>query len=1187
LAWFGVWLVLGACLRDVAPGPDLGACADLPEGTYGYGDAGIGTCIAGPAGLEFFEQDGRQWLAVSNADPYRSFRTGSILAIDWDALEPQLASGPSRTFMDEVQATAVEVYDDDDGDEEGSNPFLGRVGYLASAKALVSPGRYSEIGDYDNAPLPVLPSGAIRSALDEVWVVDTTGLVDGPVDGAMTLVQTLQVKDDPFPVAVDPAVGRVYVGNLTDHSVSVLDVSDGTDSDAPILTKVDVAPGATTTTAPLVDADLSGSLGEVTELESTAPLDTPDDDWTLTFVEQTVRLWVATPVTDEIDGVQQYSTGDTKTYIPSAFPVEEGLGEVSDPFMELGPQGVPVMWYSRGSTGAVYFALATYDGGVWYDTDVPVLGGSIFGSPSVAPFLGSPGYNLYAERRVEQGGDASIALATSVDRVDWTQRDEDVLIPPLGLSYENPFVALDGVTGTYRMWLTLRTGGERFDIALAESEDGLVWSEPEIVLPSTDTVTYAAPTVTILDGPRYGMWLARSEGTRWDTAFAWSYDGRHWTEPQTVIDGQLETYAPLRPPRPGVFVNAQPSTFGQTGGWRLAGANAGMISGLLHAGQAPTTVDDFTLAVAHGHAVSNEDIPNRRAEGRLVPTSAITIGDRQRLYVTAVDIIDAESGVGQTFGESRIAVLDRAVGGAVTEVPDGWQTLYDADEMDLLLDVGPGEQVSDPLMTEDALGYVLFYTLFDGEVARMVRATSTDGETFTREPGFVLPPSDLVTFDSLIQRPHSLEVTADGVRLWYSGEDEDDVRIGSAAAADLRAPFTREPGPVSDWRLGLGELGAFDGQGVRSPSVVTLNGEPHLYYAGFDGLEWRIGHRTFEADGALSEPRRSITTEEALPAMSGRALTYSEFGVDAPVLLGVDEVEGVARFAHAGIDATGVWRLGESSVSLEVPDVMFPRMRFPTAGDSLAFSTNRGGSGAQVIELEQSADTFSTNGEGMSSLLLDEDRGFLYVTSKLTNVISVIDVRDDSDGSFVDSNYLDLEAVLQVDTGPTPAGFRDLTLSRTRGLLYVSQRVPDALVVIDPAAIVDDGVKQLVFTGAVAVVPMQSAGEDAGATSNALIGGDGLALTADESQLLVAHFRGNALSVFDLDVGSWATETTFLQNIGENPHQVVIAPSGRYAVIANYVGEVDDDVVSSNLAIVDLDPASETYLEIVTWLVNH
>src|SRR5690606_26402030 len=79
--------LLGACVQDVGAGPNLGRCADLPRGTYTYGEIGIGTCLAGPVDLGFFEQDGATWLAVTNADPFMNFGSGSVLLVDWDSVD--------------------------------------------------------------------------------------------------------------------------------------------------------------------------------------------------------------------------------------------------------------------------------------------------------------------------------------------------------------------------------------------------------------------------------------------------------------------------------------------------------------------------------------------------------------------------------------------------------------------------------------------------------------------------------------------------------------------------------------------------------------------------------------------------------------------------------------------------------------------------------------------------------------------------------------------------------------------------------------------------------------------------------------------------------------------------------------------------------------------------------------------
>jgi hypothetical protein len=151
-------------------------------------------------------------------------------------------------------------------------------------------------------------------------------------------------------------------------------------------------------------------------------------------------------------------------------------------------------------------------------------------------------------------------------------------------------------------------------------------------------------------------------------------------------------------------------------------------------------------------------------------------------------------------------------------------------------------------------------------------------------------------------------------------------------------------------------------------------------------------------------------------------------------------------------------------------------------------------------------------------------------------------------------------------------------------ILYVTMRQPDGIVLLDTSRLVDDDVTEALSEVSVATLPLPSLTEDAGVDTVATIGGDGMALAGD--LLLVAHFRGNGLSVFDRRLGAWGEEIAWIQDIGENPHVVRISPDGRWAVVANYLGDVVEDAVSSTLAVVDLDPASERYLEVVAWLAN-
>ena len=95
-----------------------------------------------------------------------------------------------------------------------------------------------------------------------------------------------------------------------------------------------------------------------------------------------------------------------------------------------------------------------------------------------------------------------------------------------------------------------------------------------------------------------------------------------------------------------------------------------------------------------------------------------------------------------------------------------------------------------------------------------------------------------------------------------------------------------------------------------------------------------------------------------------------------------------------------------------------------------------------------------------------------------------------------------------------------------------------------------------------------------------------MALLDDRDLLLVSHFRDNSLSVFDLSIGDWGTEVRYLPDLGENPWTVRVSPDGTRGVVANYVGTIQDNRVSSTMVVIDLDEDSETYLEPLTWIGN-
>lgn len=1139
-------IVLAGCIREVPLGPDLGPCAQPPDGTYTFGEIGIGTCLAGPADLVFFEQGDATLLAVSNADPYRNFETGSVLVLDWDALAERLEERtlPLRLSMHELSAWSLPIFDDDDGDGKGGNPYLGGMGYLADASTLMVTSRLTE-------------GANTRSGRDEAWFVDTSALTTTgqEIGGQLSLTGSLVLEDDPFPVVVQPSTQRAFVGNLTDHSVTVLDTDPGPDATLPV-SVIDLAPEAYAGDAAFDDADFSGSFAELVSLSVTDSSLIPSDAWDLTYLDATTWLFVPTGSGDDSGFVRHTSSGST--YQPSAFGFEDGLSGLSEPFMELAADGQPQVWAVRDLDQAVIVGEAVASNTWGFDPTARLsVPGFLLGSPS--PIVMSTAFGLIYDLRDDAGDPASIALATSADGATYTHEGA-VLVPPEGLSYEDPFATYDTRAGSYRMWLSVHDlQADSWWIALSVSDDGRTWSEPEPVL-EVPGGSIAAPSVAAANG-RYLMWSTLWNTDRWDRAVSWSWNGRTWTEPQIVVPGEdTDVGLPAR----------APALVEEIGAWRIEGRDIGLIDTLLPAGLGVSLdLGGFELAVSNGHLLPNDRIARLRADRGLTPGSVIEHDGRRLLYATTTGSAD----------RLRIAVLeDQAGTWRVVVEPDARDGV---DGMEEQLQIAADEQAFAPVVVADAEGLVMFYAVrtLDGTTLR--RATSSDGLSWTPlDAGLLL--SDEVLWDSVQQIPHSIESLADGTfRLWYTGDDGSRLRIGSATTDSLRGGLTRELGVGADYRLGTGIPGSFDDAGVKDPLAISIGGQTHLYYSGFDGSTWSVGHAVVEGQRLVR--RTDPVSGLSRPAMSPQSLTFSALGIDTPVLSSQDEER--IELLYAGDDGLAR-RTGLAAAFPDRPEQLFAEQRVPTAGDTLSFVTARGGPGDQVIELQQSVDAFATTGFGMSSLELDEERGFLYVTSKLDDHVYVIDVRDDSNGTFTDANVLDLEGLIRIDTGSGAAGFRSALVSPSRDLLFLTMRQPDGVVLVDLSRLTDDGDKELQEEVAIAFLPMPDLSRDVGVDTYATIGGAGMALTADERTLLVTHYTGNGLSAFDLDLGAWGSEIAWIRDIGEHPHVVRISPDGRWAVVANYLGELEGQTASGTLTVIDLDPESSNYLEIAAWLTN-
>ncbi len=1111
------------CIQQLGT-PDLGPCAAPPDHVHTYGEIGIGTCLAGPVDLRFFDQDGEDWLAVVNADPFRNFASGSLLLVDWSSVDLDRRTN----LMSDLDAHALEL-----------EPYVGGAGYLADRELILVTGRYSE-------------DEPTRTAADELFVVD---VADPTSPTLWSQGESLTLEDDPQLVAVDEAAGRAYVANLTDHSISVIDTTTTP------LEEVDVAGLASITSPRFFDHDDSGSSGSVQAATVTASEELVSDLWTLSWVDGTYRIWVP-----EEGGLERWSTGGTG-YVSTGLGAEidpelsEGsFVEAVDPF--LGSiEGVPVMYFS--DEGVIRLVLSqdstagSWDHSLASDHVFLGIGGwdAWASSPVVLDLDGQT--TLYYDGREAQGDPASIGISQLADDGAFYSDSQPAVLPPDGYdSIEDPWVYLDPYTATARMWVSLRSEGG-WSIGISSSDDGQIWDEVQEVSGFED-LDVAAPVVTWASG-RYRMWASTWDGESWWIAESWSYDGLDWSEPLPV----LQTLAPADSP-PRVALQADP-----TSSWHVSGRDAGDLSILATAGEIFQTSEyGFALLAVNGFE-ADATLAADYGIGGIAPGSHAIVDGVPTLYITG---LDAE-------GREHISALQLVDGrwtpGVLDLVPEG---------------VGGNEEgASDPVVVGVDGDWIMYYgaTGADGTV-RTMRATSSDGLDWEPEGGPVL--ESLSDWDTLEQRPHSLQVLEDGgVRLWYSGRSASSrYRIGSATSSDGLV-FTADTGGDWSWQLGTGNPGTFDDSGVRDPVVLVDGDTLHLWYSGSpDGEIWRMGHAQRPVGGGDWTRLTAPFTGQVRPAFSGVESSFSASGARSPVLASSEDGLG---FYFAGSDGFQE-RIGRAVGHV---DALFPAPRFPTPGDELEFLTRPGQKGIGVIELGQTIEGRTYSGVGLSGMRLDPERGFLYVVSKQSNVIWVMDVRDDSDGSFDDTNYLDVEAVVSVVYSSSLFGFRDVLRRPGTDLFYAAGQFPDSVVVLDLSEVVDDDRKQLYKAKAMGDLPLtpisdvgNSLVNDAGAESQARIAASGLTLAPDDRTLLVPHFRSNSLLAFDLDQGHLGEEVAWVPYLGENPHLVRLSPEGRHALVANYLGEVDEelDLVQSTLAVVDIDPESETWMEVVTWLVN-
>ncbi len=1119
-------LSLAGCLRDASP-PWVGSCADYPEGIYEYGQIGIGTCLSTPADLRFLERDGDAYLAVSNANAFRNFSSGSVSFFDWSSVDLT----QETNLTGDLVAHAVEL-----------PHFPGIMAEIGERGLLAVPVRYSEDSN-------------TRESFDDLHFLDVseplgTSAAAVGEDGATSL----QVESDPFPTAYFEDQGYLFVGNRTSHTVSVVDVL------ASPMEIVDAETRARIGGERWFDSDGSGSKAVFSTLEIYDSDELVSETWNLEYVEGSYQVWLP-----DGEALQRYSSGGDGNWTESAFGVEldpdgsDGeIARVSGPFFYYSSSlGARMLFSSggdiRGASPGDFLADWFFDEDTLLTAEQDSWDAEL-GNPSALRESGVTW--LFYDGTLD--GVSAIGVASSFSGYESFSRQGDGAILEAGGEHDahsqrDPLVLWDGTLEAWRMYYSA-WDGERWTIGHASSDEldsGWVADEgPVFEFAQGDA---AVPRV-YAGFSGFEMWYSRRGTTgKWRIGKAESVDGTTWTDLGVQLDYPGGTgFRQENPPGLATYIE-------ETQAFDIEGLNVGPT--LLHL-QAGDTVDSqlygFELRVAAGQQLDTSDVGDDAVNGVGVSSYVPDLG------LAYLDLVNDEGlpsiGLaawdGQQLEAREGAIFEAGAAGAFDE--DG---------------------VSSPVVFQDDDGsWTMLYAGHGDGLARIGRATSDDGVSWTRDsssPVFELGDS----WDVYGAWPGSIERTDEGDwRLWYSGSDGDRRRIGIATSTDgVNFEQAREDG---GWLFGTGSPGDWDDTSVYDPWVVDLSGTLHLFYVGFDGEDPRIGHARTDTDVDDLE-RDEDDDENAIYLIEGQAGGFDDGGVERPVAFQSDT--GWNLF-YQGQDS-GVVRPGLAMGP--DPTVLYKAPRSLTSGDLLTFTTQAGQSGTNPIDLDDETDGYTTTGRGLAALYLDQDAGLLYVGSKLVSYIQVFDVRDDSVSGFDDSNYMAVEAILTTDTASGGVGFRGMVASSDGTKLYALNDSPEGVFVFDISSIEDDGWGDVVYDAQVGWLPASRGSErDQGAATVVSAGPTGIALMPDGQTLLVTNFNDNSLGVYDLRMGAYGQLVGEVSFFGENPHTVIVTPDGRHAVVACYAGEVDENNIASTLAVIDVDPDSETWLEVLTWIVN-
>ncbi|MGB2897344.1 MAG: choice-of-anchor Q domain-containing protein [Anaerolineales bacterium] len=212
--------------------------------------------------------------------------------------------------------------------------------------------------------------------------------------------------------------------------------------------------------------------------------------------------------------------------------------------------------------------------------------------------------------------------------------------------------------------------------------------------------------------------------------------------------------------------------------------------------------------------------------------------------------------------------------------------------------------VSRPSVILDGSTYKMWFTGVDSSgVIQIGYATSPEGIVWTKHPGNpVLAVGAASSWeDEDVTGPTVLK--DDGTyHMWYAGNNGSEFRIGHATSSD-GITWVKDPAnPVLD----VGDVGDWDWLGIYSPDVVKIGDSYKLWYSGETLPQaWQTGHA--ESTDGTNWTRKDMLIPEGPPG------TFDTNSADHPAVL----IDGSSyRVWYAGIDDSHTYTIGHAEAQL-------------------------------------------------------------------------------------------------------------------------------------------------------------------------------------------------------------------------------------------------------------------------------